>query len=70
MTDATLTPEQQARIERLAALSDAERSNVLFLLSVSDGARADWALSAVGPSTAQEMEFILAAPASPEGAQS
>ena len=47
MTGTTLTAEQEARVARIKALTDAERENVLFLLAASDGPRVDVMLSAV-----------------------
>ena len=44
---AELTAEQVARVARYKSLTNAQRENVLYLLSVSDGRRVDWALDAV-----------------------
>jgi len=45
--DASLTPEQAARIARCKALSDAERENVLFLLAITAAPQLDSAIWAV-----------------------
>lgn len=61
MSDVTLTPDQDARAARIRALTDAQRENVLFLLSVSDPARVDWALKSVEPPSPDQVAFVLGA---------
>jgi hypothetical protein len=61
MTDITLTPDQESRAARIKALTDEQRENVLFLLSVSDPARVEWALRSVESPSPDQVAFVLGA---------